>query len=375
MPEPYPTFFLVAAAYAFHRAAERPRAYVWVGALLGTGCLLQLATPPAGLAFGLAVLLSRRGDLRRKELWAGAAAAVLPPLVWLAARSLVLRGRPPWAPRFLTIELAGLSLENVPFYAFAGVALLGLPLVPLYALGLARALRRPALGDPYRASYLAPLAGLTVFFVFCYRWADKRFLYYAFPFAVCLLAEGVERLVAWGKKSGAAALTAGAALGICLAWNSIAYPDYALGYLALTPTRFLEAVARGKPDLIGNDTFHLRGARVVTLHPDVVSAFSEGLFDFRRRPEPACSRNEPDYTALLALKPELDRRLGRGAPIGYHDLPGFPQWNSAMLRLGNVLERPVVLPRYADYGLSAGPVPDAATILRCGPYRLVKSVR
>jgi hypothetical protein len=251
---------------------------------------------------------------------------------------------------------------------------MGLALVPLYALGLARALRRRPLGAAHRAAYLPPLAGTLVFFVFFYRWADKRFLLYAFPFAVCLLAEGFEVVTRAARKSAAATAICAAYLVVAILWNSIRYPDYGTKYLALTPTRFLEAVPRGKPDLVGNDAFTLRGARVVALNADLRSALSGALFDFSQRP-PACDVHDPAYTALLALAPELDRRLGRGTPIGYHDLPGFPQWNSAMLRLANVLRRPIVLPPYAEYAIAAEPVPGTVPVLRCGPYRLVRTLR
>ncbi|HEX7604492.1 MAG TPA: hypothetical protein VF316_22895 [Polyangiaceae bacterium] len=46
---------------------------------------------------------------------------------------------------------------------------------------------------------------LTVFWFFFYDWADKRFLYYLFPFCICFLAEGLDALAAWARRGRLAA--------------------------------------------------------------------------------------------------------------------------------------------------------------------------
>jgi len=357
MAEVWATPFLVAAALAFLRAGTRPRAYLALGALLGAGYLVHYAAAIAGAGFAAAVLLTRRDDLKRRELWLGSLLACLPPLAWLLFRSLQYRARPE-LPTHVIEPLVSFSLVNIRAYLVTGAALLGLALLPLYAAGLLELLARRG-PDPYRTAVLAPLLALLFFFGLWYRWVDKRFLFYAYPFAVCLLAQGLQDLVAWAGRARAATVIAALYLPCALAWNQIRYPAPGLGqeFLALTPRDFLDLA------------FHIEGARVTRVHPRLADAWSGGLFDDRLAPEPCPAGELPE---LLRIKADLDHRLPRGEPVGFHSGPGWPSdyW-SAVNRLGNVLLRPVVRPDQARHAVAMGEVPGARELSSAGRYRVL----
>jgi hypothetical protein len=358
LAEVWATLFIVLAAWLFLRAANRPRLYSAFGLSLGIGFLFQYAAVPAGVGFAAAILIARREHLGRKELWSGAALSIVIPALWLAARAWHYRTHPA-APRHGVEALLHPSLGHLGFFAFAGTALLGLALLPLYAAGLFRMMAGDSVGvRDYRAAVLAPPAAMGIFFFFLYDWADKRFLFYLFPFAACLLAEGLASMIAFSRKGFLRLLGASTYLLIALLWNQIHYPSYGIDYLAITPRDFLDRAGL------------LRGAPVVRLHDRFLSAFSRGLFDFRLRP--ADCRLGEGYEALLRLRPILDERLGRGVPIGLYTPAGWPaDYWSSVNRASNVLERPVVRPDLAPCGLAGVEVPGKKTILTVAPYVVV----
>jgi hypothetical protein len=371
------TFFLVAAAAAFARAARDPRAYRLCGLLLGVGFLFHHAALFAGIGFAAALALTRPGDLRRPEAWQGAAAGGLLAGTWAAARWVHFLGYS-GGPRHIQEELVRFSPENVRFYLFAGTALLGLVLVPVYAWGAVRLVAGNGSARGYRAAVLAPLLGLGLFWVFLYDWVDKRFLYYLFPFCVCLLAEGLAGLAAAARGGRVAAWAAGASVVAALLWNQIRYPTYGIQYLALTPSHFLEA--RMVPTPTAKAGLHLEGARVVRLHAGLLAAFSGGLFD-PRRAAVTCDPASPAYSCVGALKRDADRLLRPGQPIGLVAPRGWPEdrWARAQ-RLSNELLRPVSFRNDAEIAFAgvesvpAGEDPSGPPVLAaCGPYVLVRT--
>lgn len=358
--------FLILASFLFHRAGSEPRAYVGFGLALGIGFLFHYAALPAGVGFAALVLLVRRADLRQRELWTGAFVAAIPPAIWLAARWRYRRLHPDADPHWIE-ELVRFVPENVPFFLFTGLALLGLVVLPLYAAGVARLLRRPG-GEErlIRESIVPPLASLGLFFGLLYDWVDKRFLIYLFPFAVGFLALGLEGLLAWGRSGPGRRLLGTGYLLAALAWNQIAYPPYGIGLLALTPRDFLEASVR--VDERWKTVLSLANARITRLHPRFRDAFRGGLFDFGLRP-PDCALGDDAYRSLADLKQHLDARLAPGAPVGMERLPGWPEneWVGRR-RMSNFLGRPVLPPEQTPCRVTPAAAASPGKAFEAGPY-------
>jgi hypothetical protein len=341
MAEIYATLFIVLAMRAFADAAEDPPRYRAFGAWLGVGFLFHYATLPAGVGFGVAILLTRRGDLRKRALWQGVAISAVLPGLWLIARWRHLATHP---ERHHAIEeLVRFTLKNVPFYLVTGVALCGLALLPLYAAGALRLAVRPSVRrDAWRVAYLAPLFSLGVFFVLLYDWADKRFLVYLFPCAVCVLAEGLAVLAGFAARGPAPRAFAAAAVLLAIAWNQIQYPPYGIQYLAVTPRDFL------------NEAWRPAHTSLVHLHTSIPGGLRGGLFDFGLNPG-ACT-DPSGLHDLAAEKPAIDRLLGPEDPVGLvcKVLPPVEYWVTVN-RLGNVLLRCVVAPPQARLSISREP--------------------
>ncbi|HUM01926.1 MAG TPA: glycosyltransferase family 39 protein [Thermoanaerobaculia bacterium] len=368
LAEVWAVFFLVLATLLFVRAGGRQKAYVPFGLALGVSFLFHYGALPAGLGFAAAVLLARRAHLREPGLWAGVAAGSLLPAFWLVYRwwrslhnpyrlghgvEALLR----WAP------------QNLGFYAFGSLALLGLLVLPLYLAGALRCLDRSGCEERLLRNVFFPvLAALGLFFGLLYDWADKRFLLYSFPFALGFFALGVERLLEWGRSTPVRRAVSGAYLLVALAWNQITYPPYGIQFLALTPRDFLEAVL--VQDTVQKTTLHLSGARVVRVHKSLPGAFAGGLIDFRLRP-PACELDAPEYASLLELRRRLDAVLAPGEVVSLERLPSWPLdiW-PASIRMSNVLRRPVFWIDIVPCRISEGPLPDRQEILAVGPYRV-----
>jgi Dolichyl-phosphate-mannose-protein mannosyltransferase len=377
MAETYATPFLVLATLAFIWAARAPRAWIAFGLCLGAGFLFSYAAAPVIVGFGVALLAVSRGDLRRRELWAGLFACAIVVGGWIAFRWSFYRAHL-GGPHHGVEALLRPSLANLPFYAYAAIALVGLVPLALYLAGAFRFARSPSPQPRWRAAVLGPLIALSLFFGFLYDWADKRFLLYALPFLVCFLAEGLELLRALARKGTAAAVAAAGFLALALLWNQIRYPSYGFFFLALTPVHFVQAGLTFTP--AQKAVLHLEGAQVVRPHGPFLESFSRGLFDPRRVDVP-CSVADQGYSCLAVLKSEVDRLLRPGQPVGLLTPRGWlsDYWSSTQ-RLANALLRPVVSPGEAEImlaGIEAVPagadVARSPFVARCGPYVLVRT--
>ena len=376
LAETYATPFLVLAALAFVRAGRNTRWYLVMGGALGAAFLFSYAAVPAAVGLALAVVAVRAGDVRRRDLWRGAAVTVAVALGWFAVRAWFHRAYPS-APRHDFEALLRPTLSNVTTYAISGLALLGLLLLPLYAFGAVRMLAGDAGLRRYRAAAFGTASAILVFVVFLYDWGDKRFLVYVLPFFTCALAEGLEGLRAYAARGRLAAAASATLLLACVLWNQIRYPSYGFGYLALTPKHFLEAARTTTPTL--NTRLHLRGARIVRLHETLASGFSRGLFD-PRQTAPPCALAEPGFACLGTLKGAADGLLAEGQPIGFRPPRNWPADRiQSFIRLRNVLQRPIFDPEAADISLAGvDATPDAdfskpPFVARCGPYVLVRT--
>ena len=366
LAEVWAVFFLVLAVLLFVRAGRRPRAYVPFGLALGASFLFHYAALPAALGLVAAVLVTRREHLREPWLWAGAAAGGLLPAIWLAFRWWQ-SSRDPFGLHHGVEALVRFAPQNLRFYAFASLALIGLLVVPLYLAGILRCLDRTGREERLLRTVFTPvISALFLFFGLFYDWTDKRFLLYLFPFALGFFALGVERLFEWGRRTPALRVVAGSYLLAALAWNQIAYPPYGIQFLALTPRDFLQASAT--QDAALNTTLHLSGARVVRLHRSLPGAFAGGLFDFRLR-RPDCRTGDEAYASVAELRRRLDATLGPATPVGMERLPTWPDdtWASRT-RMSNELRRRVVLPDWAPCRIAPGPQPGFRQAFSAGPY-------
>jgi hypothetical protein len=370
LAEGWAVFFLVLAALFFLRAEKRSGAYVSFGAAIGISFLFHYGAFPAGIGFITSAVLTRRADLCRRQFWAGMVAAGVLPGVWLVVRwrHALLR---PDAPRHGVEALIAFVPQNISFYAFAGLALVGLVVLPLYVEGALRCLGRSGRKERLLRGVFAPvLAALALFFGAFYDWTDKRFLLYLFPFAIGFLALGVERLLDWGRHGLAFRIASVGYLLAALGWNQITYPPYGIQFLAVTPRDFLEAAT--ERDAKQKTTLRLSGARILRVHKSMPGGFAGGLFDFRLRTRDCQLSDDDDYAALQRLRPVLDEKLGPGAPIGMERLAGWPDdgWGSRN-RMSNVLGRPVVLPDSAPCRIAPAPRPGFKEVFASGPYFIV----
>jgi hypothetical protein len=365
----YCTLFIVLAALFFVRAARDPRHYRTSALLLGVGFLFHHATVVAGIGFAGALVFTRLDHLRRSEAWQGLAGGGLVTGAWAVARWAHYHMHPE-GPRHVQETLLYFSAENVLFYAITGLALLGLAILPLYGTGFLRLVARDFPDHAWRAAVIFPLASLATFWIFFYNWADKRFLYYLFPFCICLLAEGLDALAAWGRRGRLAAALACAYLGVALLWNQIRYPSYGIRYLALTPQDFFEASVTEHARPLGKETFHLAGARVVRLHGSFLASFSRSLFDVRLSAA-SCSVPVPSPACLVALKASVDRLFALGEAVGFAPPDSPDDRASSMKRFGGILGRQVVPPGEARLAVMARDASSKPPLATCGPYALV----
>ena len=377
MAETYAAPFLVLATLAFVRAARAPRVWIAFGVCLGVGFLFSYSAVPASIGFAVALVAVSRAELRRRELWAGLIAYALVAGSWIAFRWSYYRAHP-GGPRHGVETLLHPSAANLPFYAYAATALVGLVPLALYLAGALRFARSPSPAPRWRAAVLGPLIALSLFWGFVYDWADKRFLLYALPFLVCFLAEGLELLRDFARNGTAAAAAAAAFLALALLWNQIRYPGYGFVFLALTPVHFLQVGVTFTP--AQKAVLHFEEAQVVRPHSRFLEFFSWGLFD-PRRVDVSCSAADQGYTCLAVLKSEADRLLRSGQPIGLLTPRGWPSdyWSSSQ-RLANALLRPVTSPGEAEIMLAGIEAAHADAdfarppfVARCGPYVLVRT--
>lgn len=363
--------FFILAALAFVRAERRARWYLVLGAALSAGFLFSYAALPAAAGFAAALLATRRRDLRSRAAWSAAALFALVVGAWFAFR-LWYHGAHPGGPHHDVEKVLRLSVSNVPFFAFAALALVGLVPLPLYARGLAAVVGGRRESADWSAAVLLPAASTAAFFLFVYDWADKRFLLYVLPALVVCLAAGLARLRAFASRGRLAAVGAGAFLVAAVFWNQIRYPSYGIRYLALTPRDFLEASVTLTESL--KSELHLAGARVVRVHESWLGGFSRGLFDPRLAPVP-CSTGDPSFSCLSVLRRRADALLKPGEPIGLDPPPGWTgDYYVQTNRLGNAFRRRAVLPRDGAIAfVGRGSTGYGPPIESCGPYALVRS--
>jgi hypothetical protein len=365
--------FLVLATLAYVRADRSPRWYLVFSGALSALFLFSYAALPAAAGFGAAFLLTRRKDRREREAWIAAGLFVLTVAAWFVFRAWFHHAHP--SARHHDVEaMLRPSLSNVRFFGFAGLALLGLVPLPLYARGAAAFVDKARERADWTAAVVLPPAAVACFFFFVYDWADKRFLLYVFPFLIACLAEGLESLRSWAARGRWNAALSAAFVFAALLWNQIRYPSYGIRYLALTPRDFLEASVTMTPT--AKTELHLTGSRVERLHASFPSSFSRGLFDFRASPV-RCATDDSSYACLGALRVKADALLNRGEAIGL-DPPAawrgdyYIQTN----RLGNVFQRPVVQPSNAPLAfVGVERRSEGSPVADCGPYALVRPRR
>ncbi len=175
---------LALATWLWLASRMRPPWLVAAAALAGLSAVTQ---PGALLWLAVAALLTLPDSRRPKLQWLVASGAVcaLPAAVWRwfgpagsGADRIVRHG-----------ELLGWSLGNVPFYALAALALVGLPGAVVLARGVIAAWReRGSLAARFALLHVA-LVGL--FFATVYSFAAGRLLLYAAPSLALLVGGGL----------------------------------------------------------------------------------------------------------------------------------------------------------------------------------------
>lgn len=348
--------FLLGAALAFVRAASEPRSYLTCALLLSLSFLFHYAGAIVGVGFILAVLVHRRSALATRWPWLALLAALPLPAIWLVARALHNRS----SRNIHVIErLIQPSFDNVWYYAVVATALLGLAVIPLYLAGLSRLLLVRALRvSPWSQAVLFPLVSLTLFFTLVYHWADKRFLYYLFPFAVAVAAEGLALLSEYARGGRLRAAGAGALLALMLVWNRIPYPDATHRLLALSPTLFVD-VTREWP-----------GSRLETEAAGSVARFTADGFFAYERPAGGCLQAE-ERAATPALRAGLAALLAPAEPVALQSATADPgaAW-SERRHFAVALERPVVKPDEARFAVRLAGLSGPPPVASYGPFAL-----
>ncbi len=360
MAEVWTLPFLLGAALAFFHADEEPRSYLPCALLLSLSFLFHYAGAIVGIAFALALLLHRRKALATRWPWIALLAALPLPALWLVVRGLHNRsGR-----NIHAIErLVQPSFDNLGYYAVVATALLGLAVIPLYLAGFFRLVlvrdHRSHRISPWAQSVLFPLLSLALFFTLVYHWADKRFLYYLFPFAVAVAAEGLAMLVEFARGGRLRSAGAMAVLALMLLWNRIPYPDATHRLLALSPREFVDATG-GWPGIRLRNEAPWSPALLTT----------DGFFAWKR-PAASCAQPE-ERAATPALRAYLDAHLAPPEPVvllsGTAD-PGV-YW-SERNHFAAALERAVVKPGEARFAVRLDGVPGPPAAASFGPFAVV----
>ena len=357
MAEVWTLPFLLGAAIAFVGAQEAPRKYFLCALLLSLGFLFHYAAAVVGLAFAVVLLLYRRATLATRTPWLALLTSTILPVLWVVARAVHNRAR---ANGHNVEGLVDPSLHNVRYFAVVAVALVGVAALPLYLAGFARLLpRRGRRLDPWAQVVLFPLLSLALFFSLVYDWTDKRFLYYLFPFAIAVAAEGLAALADYARGGRLRTAVSAVALGIVLLWNRIPYPDATHTLVALTPRSFLDA-AHG-----------VQTAKMVALPSGwSLSLFtSDGFFAYDP-PSKICAAPS-EQAAVPAMRELLDGRLRPGEAIALASNSTKPEtyWLETN-RLSFALERPIVKPGEALFLVRPLLAPDPRALTTIGPFEL-----
>ncbi|MEO8197622.1 MAG: hypothetical protein ABI689_12985 [Thermoanaerobaculia bacterium] len=351
--------FLLAATLAFVGAADEPRKYVGCALFLSLSFLFHYAGVIVGIAFALALLVHRREALATRWPWRALLAALPLPAIWLVVRALHNRSS---TNAHLVEYLIHPSFHNVWYFVVVATALLGLALLPLYLAGLSRLLLvRAHRISPWAQAVLFPLLLLTVFFTLIYDWADKRFLYYLFPFAVAVAAEGLAMLIDYARGGRLRAIGAGAILALMLMWNRIPYPDSSHRLLALSPREFVDLV-EGWP-----------GSRVHTEAAWSLALFTTDGFFAYTRPVGGCL-SPAEHAATPALRAWLAAHLEPEDPVALQTGTADPgvAWCERR-HFAVALERHVVTPDEARFAVRLSGLPGPPPVASFGPFALVNS--
>ena len=357
MAEVWTLPFLIVAAIAFIRAAERPRSYLLCAFLLSVSFLFHYAGAVVGVGLGLAVLLYRREILFTRWPWLALAVASPLPASWMVVREIHNRSS---ENSHLVVGLVRPSLENSWYYAVVATALVSLVALPLYVAGFARLFpRRGSRLAPWAQAVLLPFLALAIFFVLVYSWADKRFLYYLFPFALAIASEGVALIVAWGRRGRWQAASATLLLLVVALWNRIPYPAGSHRLLALTPRNFLDAA----------EGLHSAKDRSVAAAWSAGLLATDGFLSFQGPPLTCMSPLE--RAATPQLRSLLAEHLEPAAPIAFAGRGGdaTAYWVDTN-RLTLALERPVVKPGGPRYVLRRLEEPDPHALTTVGPWEV-----
>jgi hypothetical protein len=298
-------FFALAA---FLEADRRPRLYVAAGAVGAASALTQHAALLAPLPLAVALLVTRRDDLRRPHLWLGATLFALPCAGWFLGKAIVFGSAGDVAGRHW--DSLGLQWGALPYYGAALAGLIGLPACALAlwgAVDLVRHHHREA------RTWVALGVALTLggFFVFLYGFRLQRLLLYVLLPLGIPLAQGLAAIRPRVLQAIAAALATTWA-----AWPSPGPPVIDSGYVLLPVPGVVGFASPFAPPLL----------RVT---PD--AAWRAGPLARVRAAQPLRSPGTPELDAA---------RLGEGAVVFLHR-EGDPGRHATQLRLGAALHRRV----------------------------------
>lgn len=341
MADLYAALLFLLSLIRFIDAAEDPRRYLASSVFFGLSALFSYAALAVLLpAYLLIVLLSRREHLRARSLWIAVAVGTLISSSWFLYRWAVHGD--PFQSEIAHVELLGLHLSGLPHYLLNLVSVPGVPLFALFALGLVLTLAVPRLFPSLREAQRALLVVLGIsalFWVFLYRWNDRRFLiYWILPLSffatrmIHFLALRYHRVGAGGK---ALLLSM---LALTLFFTQLGYPGPLSGdRLAISPVHFL--VFDSSTDDRGGLTVDLSRAGLIRTPPP--AGWISLTHVVHRTREPVKVSEHETYLDLLSFRSHLDRERTL-RPISYlADEPPMAT-NVARNRYGNVLGRSLV---------------------------------
>lgn len=300
---------LLFLAVAFFLAADRRP---WLYAAAGTAAAASALTQHVGILLApvavVALVACRREDLRRPQLWAGAALFALPCAAWFVAKAVLFGSAGDVADKHWSI-VGWQGFGDVPFYAFAAAGLIGLPALLLAVAGCVHLLRSHR-REARTWIVLGLLIAVGGFFVFLYGFRQQRLLLYLMLPLAMLVAEGLAML-----RRPAPQLVAGALAVLWAAWPVPGAPAIDGGMTLLpVPGRF---------------------AYVHTVAPTTLAATPAEAW--RGSPWSRVLR----ATSLRPPGPSLDpRRLGPGVVVLLYR-PGDPDHYVTQHRLGDALRRRV----------------------------------
>jgi hypothetical protein len=341
MADLYAALLFLLSLIRFIDAAEDPRRYLTSSVFYGLSALFSYAalavlTP----AYLLVLVLHRREHLRARSFWIATPVGTLIASSWFLYRWAVHGG--PLQSEIAHIELLGPHLSGLPHYLLNLVSMPGIPLFILVALGLVLTLAVPKLFPPLRETQRTLLVVLGIsalFWIFLYRWNDRRFLiYWILPLSffatrmIHLLALQYHRVGAGGKA------LLWSMLALTVFYTQLGYPGPLSGdRLAISPVHFL--VFDSGTDDHGGLTVDLSRAKLIR---NTAPAGWISLANVVRRSRTPIKVWEREiHHDLVSFRSFLDRvRYFR--PVSYWTEEPPTTTNVARIRYGNVLGRSLV---------------------------------